>query len=118
LTDTASTAATFTGAAGSTYAFYSVAQDGIGNVETAPASPDAATALVGPTGPRELAVTGLKGPKSVRLKNGTATKAVTVKIQNQGAAPLTIASAADLASLVGLAVEPLGACTAPVAVLS
>src|SRR6185369_2584572 len=45
-------------------------------------------------------------------------KPVTVKIQNQGAAPLTIASANDLAALVGVTVEPLGVCAAPVAVLS
>src|SRR6185369_15147602 len=118
LTDTADTAATFHGAVGSTYAFYSIAQDGIGNVEAAPVSADAGTALVGSNGPRELAITSLKGPKSVRLKNGTATKPVTVKIQNQGAAPLTIASANDLAALVGVTVEPLGVCPAPVAILS
>jgi hypothetical protein len=43
LEDTAKTSAVFSGAAGVTYAFYSVALDNVGNVEDVPAEPDATT---------------------------------------------------------------------------
>jgi hypothetical protein len=117
LDQTTETAATFTGVPGSTYAVYSEAEDGIGNREAAPATPDAATELAGVDGPRELAITAVKGPKSVRLKGAATTKAVTVKIQNQGAAALTIPTADALATLVGLEIESLGACAMPSAAL-
>lgn len=45
LVNTTQTSATFTGACGHTYAFYSVARDQVGNIEAAPASPDATTAV-------------------------------------------------------------------------
>jgi hypothetical protein len=43
LSSTAETSATFTGQAGNTYAFYSVARDQVGNVEDIPSQPDTAT---------------------------------------------------------------------------
>lgn len=117
LEQTTETAATFPGVPGSTYAFYSVAEDGLGNREAIPPTPDATTELAGPDGPRELAITAVKGPKSVKLKGAATTKAVTVKIQNQGAAALTIPTADALATLVGIEIESLGACTAPAGAL-
>ncbi|MCM8594071.1 cohesin domain-containing protein [Accumulibacter sp.] len=44
--DITATSATFTGQAGHSYAFYSVAQDHVGNTEVAPATPDATTQVV------------------------------------------------------------------------
>jgi hypothetical protein len=44
--DITATSATFTGQAGHSYAFYSVAQDHVGNTEAAPATPDATTQIV------------------------------------------------------------------------
>lgn len=44
--DTTATSATFTGQAGHSYAFYSIAQDHVGNTEAAPATPDATTQVV------------------------------------------------------------------------
>lgn len=41
LTDSAATSATYTGEAGKTYSFYTVARDNVGNVEDTPASPTA-----------------------------------------------------------------------------
>jgi len=42
---TAAVSGTFTGAVGHTYGFYSVARDNVGNVEDAPAAPDAVTTV-------------------------------------------------------------------------
>jgi len=47
LLGTTNTSATFTGVSGDTYAFYSVAIDEVGNLETAPAIPGAQTAVGG-----------------------------------------------------------------------
>ena len=44
--DTTATSATFSGQAGHSYAFYSVAQDHVGNTEAAPATADATTQVV------------------------------------------------------------------------
>jgi hypothetical protein len=90
-----------------------VAEDGIGNREAAPGTPDATTERAGAEGPRELAITDVKGPKSVKLRQPATTKTVKVKIQNQGAAALTIPTADALATLVGLEIESLGACAVP-----
>jgi hypothetical protein len=43
LPNTIDTSATFAGRPGSAYAFYSIARDNVGNLEAAPASPDAVT---------------------------------------------------------------------------
>ena len=43
LADTTATSASFTGSAGSTYAFYSTARDAAGNIESAPSAADATT---------------------------------------------------------------------------
>lgn len=48
LSDTTDLSATFTGAVGHSYAFYSVARDLVGNVEAAPGQPDAITRVAGP----------------------------------------------------------------------
>jgi hypothetical protein len=45
LTQTTDTQATFTGASGHTYAFYSIARDNVGNQEDLPTSPDATTQI-------------------------------------------------------------------------
>jgi hypothetical protein len=45
LRDTTATSATFNGQTGHSYAFYSVAQDNVGNAEDAPATPDATTII-------------------------------------------------------------------------
>jgi RHS repeat-associated protein len=45
LSQTPDTSATLTGTVGDTYAFYSVARDGVGLVEAAPATPDAMTTV-------------------------------------------------------------------------
>lgn len=125
--DTTDTTATFTGVVGSTYAFYSVAQDGLGNREAAPASGDAQIAIVaggggggggGGTGTRDLAITALTAPRTVKLgKKPSSTAPVTVRVQNRGASEARIADAAALATLVGLAVESLGTCPAPTVML-
>ncbi|MBI3247648.1 MAG: hypothetical protein HYZ50_14180 [Deltaproteobacteria bacterium] len=48
LEDTTELTALFPGATGHTYAFYSVARDLVGNVETVPAQPDTTTRVTGP----------------------------------------------------------------------
>jgi hypothetical protein len=66
LTDTTDTSAMFTGVASNTYAFYSVARDLVGNVETAPSSPDTQTAVSGPA-VHDLAVTAIMAPAVIAL---------------------------------------------------
>jgi uncharacterized repeat protein (TIGR01451 family) len=61
---TTATSAIFTGSAGKTYRFYSVAHDGAGNVELAPTTPDAVTTLASVN----LAVTLTDSPDPVRLR--------------------------------------------------
>jgi hypothetical protein len=51
LSGSTATSATFTGQLGSTYAFYSVARDWTGNVESAPAAADATITVVDTTAP-------------------------------------------------------------------
>ena len=48
-TQTTATSATFTGQAGHTYAFYSVATDNVGNIEATPTAPQATTLVLIPT---------------------------------------------------------------------
>ncbi|MFC2140683.1 pre-peptidase C-terminal domain-containing protein [Acidobacteriota bacterium] len=47
LSNTTETSATFSGAPGHTYAFYSIAKDNSGNLENAPAAPDTTTTVTG-----------------------------------------------------------------------
>jgi hypothetical protein len=47
LSNTTKTSATFTGANGHSYAFYSIARDNAGNLEDAPSSPDTTTTVTG-----------------------------------------------------------------------
>ena len=46
LTDTTDTSTNFTGLPGHTYAFYTLARDNVGHVETPPATPDATTTIL------------------------------------------------------------------------
>jgi hypothetical protein len=67
-----------------------------------------------------MAVVGLKAPKTINLKAATPalTKKVKVLVQNRGDHPETLRNATDVARLVGLTAESLGACAAPTATLS
>jgi len=63
LSETTSTSATYEGAIGHRYSFYTIARDGLGNTESPPGQPDATTTLVaqgrggcGATGPGGLVV--------------------------------------------------------------
>jgi RHS repeat-associated protein len=58
---TTGTSAQFTGTAGRTYRFYSVATDNVGHVESAPQEPDAQTTIDIPISP-QLAVSAIQGP--------------------------------------------------------
>ena len=51
LAGTTDTRIQFTGESGSTYRFYSIAIDNVGNLETAPSSPDTITTIVGQSNP-------------------------------------------------------------------
>lgn len=67
---TPSTSALFPGEVGHTYAFYSVARDGVGHREPPPATPDATTLVVGGGAPRLAARLSVQGiviawPKAV-----------------------------------------------------
>jgi len=50
VTNTPDISATFTGVAGRTYAFYSIARDLLGNTEAVPLQPDTTTRVAGPRG--------------------------------------------------------------------
>jgi hypothetical protein len=117
LTDTTDTAATFPGVVGSTYAFYSVAVDALGNREAAPPTADAQTEIVAVA--RDLAITGLKVAKSVKLsaKKPTRSVVLTVRIQNRGTRTESIPTVDALATVVGLEIESLGACASPTPIL-
>ncbi len=119
VTDTTATSATFPGAVGSTYAFYSVARDAVGNVEAAPTQPDTETTVSGPP-VHDLAVTKIVAPKKVALsvKTPAKTAAVKVEIQNRSPHTETIPSLGVLAQLVTLQATSLGACPAPQPVLA
>ncbi|MBM4025373.1 MAG: hypothetical protein FJ280_08190, partial [Planctomycetes bacterium] len=56
LDDTTDTSAAFTGAAGHSYAFYSVARDNVGYAETAPGAADATTTVTRAGGPQVTAL--------------------------------------------------------------
>jgi len=116
---TLDTQATFSGVAGRSYAFYSVARDDAGNVEAAPPAPDATTRVGTPVSARNMAVTVLRGPKRATFKEGSTSAAqrFAVVLQNRGATPEVIPDAAALAALVRLELESIAspACTpAPV----
>ncbi len=115
LTDTPDTAATFAGVTGSTYAFYSVALDGLGHREAAPLVADAQTTIGAGPGARDLAITNLKVAKSIKLsaKKPSHSVVLTVRIQNRGTRQESIPTAVALATLVDLEIESLGACAAP-----
>jgi 6-phosphogluconolactonase (cycloisomerase 2 family) len=61
-TNTIATSATFTGQAGHTYAFYSIARDLVGNVETAKTVADATTQLILDTTPPVTTAAASPGP--------------------------------------------------------
>lgn len=111
---TLDTSATFEGAPGHGYAFYSVARDDAGNVEAAPAAPDATTE-VAPATSRDLAVVVLRGPKRATFAAGGTSSAqrFTVVLQNRGPAVEVVPDAAALAALVRLDLESIAspACT-------
>jgi len=118
---TLDTGATFTGEAGRSYAFYSVARDDAGNVEAAPLAPDATTRIA-PASSRDLAVVVLRGPKRTTFNAGATSSAqrFTVVLQNRGPTTETIPDAATLGALVRLELESIAtpACTpAPVVTL-
>src|SRR5262249_39663086 len=85
LTDTEDTQTTFQGQIGSSYAFYSVARDLVGNQEDPPASPDAHTKVIATGSASDLAITRLTVPKTVALtaKRPSVTKTITVQVQNR-----------------------------------
>jgi uncharacterized repeat protein (TIGR01451 family) len=114
LTDTAEVASTFPGEAGKTYGFYSVARDGAGNVENAPATPD--VLFTADCDSNDLAVTKVVAPKVVTLSAKTphVTKPLTVHVQNRSPHPIVIPDPATLAKLVTVDVQSSGACAAPV----
>jgi hypothetical protein len=56
--DTAATSATYAGQLGHTYAFYSVAQDAVGNVESPPLGPDATITPASPAQAPNIKLTG------------------------------------------------------------
>ncbi|NBB72692.1 MAG: T9SS type A sorting domain-containing protein, partial [Bacteroidetes bacterium] len=75
IADTTATAATFTGQRGVEYAFYSVAEDALGNAEPAPSSADASTVVSSQAVPVELtAFTAQVDDESVRLSWTTASE--------------------------------------------
>jgi hypothetical protein len=107
LTNTTETSATFTGQAGKSYVFYSLARDAAGNIEDAPTVPDATTQVAAAM--FDLAVTDITAPASVTLRNNQAvTRGVQVQIQNRSTQGVTIPDAATLAALVTLSFDNLG----------
>ncbi len=78
LSGTTETSAQFTGQLNRTYRFYSIARDNAGNVESAPATPDATTRIVTPT-----AATVSVGGKATRANGlGISDALVTITDQN------------------------------------
>ncbi len=115
LSNTTATSALFTGEAGKSYAFYSVARDATGNAEDPPATTDASTHVA--SGVLDLAVTRVTAPATVNLTRGPVTRRLAVDIQNRSAARVTIPDTTTLAALVQLVVHSLGACPSPDPVL-
>jgi hypothetical protein len=76
LTGTTQTSATFTGQAEHTYAFTSVATDGVGNHQTLPASAQATTTVAAPTVPPPTQTPPVQTPPAPR---GITARLVTVK---------------------------------------
>ncbi|QKS29606.1 MAG: tandem-95 repeat protein [Candidatus Accumulibacter similis] len=93
--DITATSATFTGQAGHSYAFYSVAQDHVGNTEAAPATPDAATQVV--DGLAVTAVATDTSGASIRLNRAldpTTLNLYGTETGGQGPADVTLVGAA------------------------
>jgi hypothetical protein len=82
LQQTSLTRASFTGDAGHTYSFYSLARDNVGNVETAPTTAEATTSVV--AGP--LIVTGTSGNDTIGVSQDQTNLSVSV---NGGAPVIT-----------------------------
>lgn len=119
VTDTTASSAPFTAEVGKSYRFYSVARDGLGHVEAAPAQPDV-TRSVGACGTHDLAIAGITAPSKVSLtaKKPSKLAKIAVLVENRGPVAETIPDAAKLAQLVSLDVTSLGAgCASPVATL-
>lgn len=116
LTDTAATSGAFPGEPGKTYGFYSVARDGAGNVEDAPAAPD--VVFTAGCDSNDLAITKVVAPKTITLsaKTPSVTKALTVHVQNRSPHPVVVPDAV-LASLVTVDVASTGQCAAPLVAL-
>ncbi len=120
LSSTEDTATQFQGQAGSSYAFYSVARDLVGNQEAPPSTVDTRTTVLGTAGASDLAVIKLSVPKSVTLSatKPRVTKKITVQLQNRGAHAETIPDVATAANLVHVDAVSLGACAAPIVTLN
>jgi hypothetical protein len=113
LSNTTATSGKFVGTCGKSYTFYSTARDAAGNVEDAPATPDAAIAV----GACDLAITDIDAPPKLPLGKKPVTRRVSVHVQNRGAHPVVIPDAAHLGALVTLTVESLGTCPTPLSVI-
>ena len=77
LRNTKTTSATFTGQVGHTYAFFSVAQDNVGNLENPPAKPAATTTIIAAPTATDLSVTKNATPSTVAA-GGDITYSITV----------------------------------------
>ena len=73
---TAETSATYQGARGMTYAFYSIARDRVGYAEAAPETPDAEITVPGNVGGETVPTTFAVGAVAPNPSSGTATVAV------------------------------------------
>lgn len=112
---TDATDGTFTGRWAHGYAFRTTAWDRAGNPQEGASVPSDAVP-VPDCGPYDLAVTKLRGPKRVRLRDRepARTGRVKVQVQNRSGVAQKIADADALAGLVTLAVDPLApGCPAP-----
>ena len=80
------------------------------------ACPTSSTRLGSAVSERDLAVTRVKVPKVVKLRDAkpSATATVIVRVQNRGRSPESIRDVATLASLVQLTIDSLGSCADPV----
>ncbi|MEO6028570.1 MAG: hypothetical protein ABIR79_17015 [Candidatus Binatia bacterium] len=81
--DSTATSAPFVGQLGKSYAFYSVARDLAGNVETVPATPDVVR-VIADCSTNDLAITKISAPKKLTLtaKKPSRPLAVKVRVQN------------------------------------
>ncbi|TMA79744.1 MAG: Ig-like domain repeat protein [Deltaproteobacteria bacterium] len=119
VTDTTDTSAPFAGTLGSTYGFYSVEKDQVGNLEQPPVTPDIQYVIAACDG-NDFAVTKIKAPKTVALTQNVPAKVVRVKveIQNRSPHPETVSDLLTLAKLVHFDVGSNGlGCVPPVALI-